>query len=314
MQNGVAEAGVEGDAQDGTEVLAARQPVDDGTGLSEQLNQDGAPVGVATENINRNKGDIFYFQKPDGEMALWQALENTIAGTNPNGSDLFMEITQFPNGQFAETKKSFSDLETFQKGEQIYYEGKFYQANANIAPVSDETDNVITTRKYLENEIFKFGENYYQATSTIARSAVLEFDGVEKGNFASLAISGQDGEVAGSVIALGDTLPQSNGENLNEFLNVDAVARGDFIRVNIGGDDDPIYNNYIALNDFLNDGSIDPATSEDFLRVSAVSENVQEKDDFITPDDNGNDVLSFVGKEGSVLLHEGNYFIIKSVA
>jgi flagellar hook-associated protein FlgK len=312
VENGLVEAAVEGEAQEGGEVLPAGQPVDDGTGLSEQLNQNGAPSGAATQNINRDKGDVFYFQKPDGQMALWQALESTIAGTDPNESDLFMEITQFPNGQFAETKKSFSDLETFQKGEQIYYEGKFYQANANIAPVSDETGNAITTRNYLENEIFKFGENYYQATSSIIRSAELEFDGVEKGNIVSLKISGQDGEVAGSVIALGNTLPQSNGENLNEFLNVDEVTKGDFIRVNIGGDNNPVYNNYIALNDVVNDGSVDPTISGDFLRVSAVSQNVQEKNDFIEPDNNGNDVLSFVGKEGSVLLHEGNYFIIKS--
>ena len=111
----------------------AGQPVDDGAGLAEELNENPLQNSVPVENIKRNKGDIFYFQKPDGEMALWQALENTIAGTDPNDSELFMEISQFPNGQIVETKKSFSDLETFEKGDQIYYEGKFYQAKASAA-------------------------------------------------------------------------------------------------------------------------------------------------------------------------------------
>ena len=60
-----------------------------------------------------------------------------------------MEISQFPNGQVVETKKSFSDLETFEKGDQIYYEGKFYQATADLSPISDETDNASTSRTYL---------------------------------------------------------------------------------------------------------------------------------------------------------------------
>ena len=55
-------------------------------------------------------------------MALWQALENPIAGTDPNGSNLFMEISQFANGQVVETKSLFR-LGNFSKGDQIYYEG-----------------------------------------------------------------------------------------------------------------------------------------------------------------------------------------------
>ena len=103
--------------------LPAGQPVDDGAGLSELLNETALQNGAPVENIKRNKGDVFYYQKTDGEMALWQALENTIAGTDPNGSNLFMEISQYPNGQVVETKKSFSDLETFSKGDQIYMKG-----------------------------------------------------------------------------------------------------------------------------------------------------------------------------------------------
>ena len=121
--------------------------------------------------------------------------------------------------------------------------------------MSDESGNLTTTRNYLENEIFRFGENYYQATSNIVRSADLELDGLEKGDIVPLTISGEDNQIAGSVILLGNTLPQSNGGNVIDFLDVGAVAKGDFIRVNIGGDEDPIYNNFIALTDLEVDGS-----------------------------------------------------------
>ena len=95
--------------------LPAGQPVDDGAGLSELLNETALQNGAPVENIKRNKGDVFYYQKTDGEMALWQALENTIAGTDPNGSNLFMEISQFPNGQVVETKSLFRLGNFFQR-------------------------------------------------------------------------------------------------------------------------------------------------------------------------------------------------------
>ena len=127
------------DQAEGVEAVLplAGQPVDDGAGLANQFDEnEGIKVAPIADNIKRNKGDVFYYPKGEGqEMVLWHALENTNAGDNPSDpkySDLFMEISKFPNGQVVETKKTFSDLESFKKGDQIYYEGKLYQANADL--------------------------------------------------------------------------------------------------------------------------------------------------------------------------------------
>ena len=69
-----------------------------------------------------------------------------------------MEIQTWPNGKVEQTRKTYSDLETYQKGEQIYYEGQFYQTLDLISPVNDEGDATTTTRNYLENEVFKHEE------------------------------------------------------------------------------------------------------------------------------------------------------------
>lgn len=295
--------------------LPAGQPVDDGAGLSELLNETALQNGAPVENIKRNKGDVFYYQKTDGEMALWQALENTIAGTDPNGSNLFMEISQFPNGQVVETKKSFSDLETFSKGDQIYYEGKFYQATADLSPISDETDNASTSRNFLENDIFKVGDTYYQATTNLARDAELNLDGVLQGDVVALKVLGENA-TAGSVIALGDTLPSANNPNVKELLLDAQVDKGEYLRVDNGtGVNEVAYDYYIALDnvDFTTNPDIVPSASNKFLKVSAYSETSKQVNDYLVFNDATQaEELNFNGSEGNVLFFEGNHFIIKS--
>ena len=310
-----ADAAAPVDAQAGAEVLPAGQPVDDGAGVAELLNEAPLPIEIPQQNIKRQKGDVFYFQKPDGEMALWQALENTIAGTDPNDSNLFMEITQFPNGQVVETKKSFSNLETFEKGDQIYYEGKFYQATADLSPISDESDLESTSRNYLENDIFKFGENYYQATTNLARDAELNFEGVEQGDVVSLKILGENA-TAGSVISLGNKIPNPNDPNIKELLIDPLVNKGEYLRVDNGtGINEVNYDYYIALDnvDFTANPGITPNASEQFLKVSAYSENARQINDFLALNETTQEEeLNFSGSEGKVLLVDGNHFIIKS--
>ena len=127
---------------EGDEANPAGQPVDFGndlaavTGGATQLND---LANATLENSARTEGDIFYYAKPDGTLGLWQALENTIAGIDPNENDQFMEITDWPNGKVAETRRKFSDLENFSKGDQIYYEGKYYQAVEDSGPVVDQS-------------------------------------------------------------------------------------------------------------------------------------------------------------------------------
>ena len=301
----------------------AGQPVDDGAGLAEELNENPLQNSVPVENIKRNKGDIFYFQKPDGEMALWQALENTIAGTDPNDSELFMEISQFPNGQVVETKKSFSDLETFEKGDQIYYEGKFYQAKADLTPISDETGNDSTSRSYLENDIFKVGETYFQATTNLARNADLDLGEFEAGDVLSLKVLDEN-STAGSLLVLGNTLPNSNPDNADANLKdfpIDpanpVILKGQYLREDnqSGTAEDKNYDYFIAKEDvdFTLSLDVDLSTDSRFTRINAHSEKVKDVNDYLNfNNDLQLEELDFSGAEGKVLFVDGNYFIIKS--
>ena len=91
-------------------VALAGQPVDtgneiaDGVGNPQLLAESG---NLSLENSARQKGDVFYFKKeqPDGSIALglWQALEDTSKGIDPNSSDQFMEIQTWPNGKVEQT-------------------------------------------------------------------------------------------------------------------------------------------------------------------------------------------------------------------
>ena len=47
-----------------------------------------------------------------------------------------MAIVNVPNGIIKETKRTFSDVDFISKGEQIYYEGKVYQATTDVGAVS----------------------------------------------------------------------------------------------------------------------------------------------------------------------------------
>lgn len=144
-------------ANEALDANPAGQPVDFGneiaavTGGAIQL---GDLSNVTIENSARKKGDVFYFAKEDDSLGLWQALEDTIAGVNPNDSDQFMEITDWPNGKVNETKRKFSDLESFSKGDQIYYEGKYYQALHDVSPLAKDVAKQTTSKEYGVDETF----------------------------------------------------------------------------------------------------------------------------------------------------------------
>jgi hypothetical protein len=89
--------------------------------MMSQPQQEGAALlsdlaNVTIENSARKSGDVFYYAKADGTLGLWQALEDTIAGIDPNGNDQFMEINDWPNGKVEETRRKFSDFGEFQQG------------------------------------------------------------------------------------------------------------------------------------------------------------------------------------------------------
>ena len=68
---------------------------------------------------------------------IYQVLEDTIAGVSI-ASDSFLELSNLPESgkPFPETLRRYSDLETFNKGEVVYYEGKVYQVSEDFGPTS----------------------------------------------------------------------------------------------------------------------------------------------------------------------------------
>ena len=274
-------------------VALAGQPVDtgneiaDGVGDPQLLAESG---NLSLENSARQKGDVFYFKKeqPDGSIALglWQALEHTSKGIDPNSSDQFMEIQTWPNGKVEQTRKTYSDLETYQKGEQIYYEGQFYQALDLVSPVNDEGNATTTTRNYLENEVFKHGEEYYQVLTNLPKGAELDFEGVEAAQEVSLDMGSK---IAGTVLALGKDLPSEG--NVIDLTSITAITKGNFVK------NDGEF--YMAKKDIdLTQSVVDYVTSDDFVRIGAhIDGTVQLFDEVrqsaLTPDVNGETRLEF---------------------
>ena len=197
-----------------------------------------------------------------------------------------MEIQTWPNGKVEQTRKTYSDLETYQKGEQIYYEGQFYQALDLVSPVNDEGDATTTTRNYLENEVFKHEEEYYQVLTNLPKGAELDFKGVEAGQEASLDMGSK---IAGTVLALGKDLPSEG--NVIDLTSVTAITKGNFVK------NDGEF--YMAKKDIdLTQSVVDYATSDDFVRIGAhIDGTVQLFDEVrqnaLTPDVNGETRLEF---------------------
>ena len=160
--------------------LPAGQPIDEGNEISAVTGgatQLGALASTSVPSVERKEGEVFYFENAEGKLSLWQALENTESSSTPLNSDQFMEITDWPNGKVDETKRKFSDLESFAKGDQIYYEGNYYQASEdagalllNVSDASLENPDIqVTNRNFSANDVFEYDGNYYQALSPIVK-------------------------------------------------------------------------------------------------------------------------------------------------
>ena len=140
------------------------------------------------------------------KVELPQALVNTEKGDLLSDESRFMAISNVPNGIIKETKRTFSDVDFISKGEQIYYEGKVYQATTDVGAVTNEvgvvdpaTDSVLSSRNYSKGEVFLFNDVYYQASQNISK--VREFSSLSN--------------VAGTVdrtgvVTIGNALPQRN--------------------------------------------------------------------------------------------------------
>ena len=152
--------------------------------------------------------------------------------------------------------------------------------------MNDEGANATTTRNYLENDVFKHGEEYYQVLTNLPKGAELDFNGVEVGQEVGLDMGSK---IAGTVLALGQDLP-SDG-NVIDLTSVTVIAKGNFVK-----NDDEFY---MARKDIdLTQGVVDYATSDDFIRIAAhIDGSVQlfdeVKQNALTEDINGETRLEF---------------------
>ncbi|MAK46999.1 MAG: hypothetical protein CMI24_07075 [Opitutae bacterium] len=268
--------------------LPAGQPFDEGNEISAVTGgatQLGALASTSVPSVERKEGEVFYFENAEGNLSLWQALENTGSSSTPLNSDQFMEITDWPNGKVDETKRKFSDLESFVKGDQIYYEGKYYQASEdagallqNISDASLENPDVqITNRNFSANDVFEYDGNYYQALSPLVKGLDLSaVQNREKGEIIQLNSENLVG-VSGNVLLIGDVLPENGpgfaSKNL-PLVDGDELLKGDVLSVNdsyfmflndeVGTLDsnNPLHLKYLS-------GDFNPESSSEFVKLNA---------------------------------------------
>ena len=152
--------------------------------------------GTADESYS--KGSVF---SQDGKF--YQSLKDTLIGADLSDENSFIEIVNFPaNGQlFEETVRRYSDLESFEKGEQIYYEGKLYQAIEDFGTSRElklDDSNLLQT-KLSKGEIIEFNDKFFQALESKQVGTQINSLGISSAEF---------GDEIDGFLALGNTLPQ----------------------------------------------------------------------------------------------------------
>ena len=156
--------------------VVANQAVDRGDETAANV---GNPVSTAatTSQVKRKEGEVFY---QGGEY--YQALTSTQVGDSlENNPDKFFKITQPTiSGVVEETKLRYSDLESFSEGDQVYIDGKVYQAVSNFGPIVEETgktvqiegvEQTVTSKSFSAGEVFKFNGSYFQAAKTVLKGS-----------------------------------------------------------------------------------------------------------------------------------------------
>lgn len=238
--------------------LMANQPVDTGNELA---NTTGGEIGTSVTSdpalTSRVLNEVFH----EGGV-YYQALSNTQKGDLLSDETKFMKISNPPSGVISETKRTFSDIEFIGKGEQVYYEGKLYQATTDVGPyisesgiLEPETQVLGSSRNYLSGEVFKYNDVFYQAINDVGKGAELS------------TLSASAGTVNSSgIVTLGASLPLKSELANVQWPNGNDVAKGQIISFK---DPDSTTDGdfYIAL-DTVNASSPEiPSTSTNFTRV-----------------------------------------------
>lgn len=196
-------------------------------------------IGSEQENISNtatvahSTGEVF---SQGGK--LYQAMTDTLAGSELADESLFLEISSFPpNGQvFPETLRRYSDLENFEKGEQIYFEGKLYQAAESVGPTSvlkvDGSNQLLNN--LTKGEVFEIEGKYFQALQN--KNAGDELNSLELSE-------ANIGEQIDGLLALGETPPQQvdqlsyvpsviDGTRPDRWFLTKSYQAGDFVKFN----------------------------------------------------------------------------------
>jgi len=152
----VLDGGSQYDDTDGPILFAITPPT------ANTLDEDDS--GLAAHS--HQKGEVF---SQGGK--LYQALSDSLAGVELADQDQFLEITNIPaNGAvFPESLRKFSDLENFDKGDQVYYEGKLYQATDSVGPLTDllVNDSNQLSNKLFKGEVVQYNDQFYQVLENL---------------------------------------------------------------------------------------------------------------------------------------------------
>jgi hypothetical protein len=240
----------------------ANQAVDAGNEIAAQTGGDiGSTTTIDPSSSSRKSGEVFY----EGN-SYYQALVDTQKGDILTDETRFLAISDPPNGIVSEIKRTFSDVDFFAKGSQIYYEGKVYQATTDVGPITKEvglvdpaTEAVLSSRNYSNGEVFQFNNNYYQATKNVSKGT----------EFSSLPVVAGAVDQSG-IIALGATLPQKSSELDISWPNGDALVAGSVISfVDPSSPSGSSGNFYMAVGDVAAATSELPSSSSNFIKIGA---------------------------------------------
>ena len=158
-------------------------------------NGDGLATAI------HNKGEVF---RQNG--ALYQALQSTLVGASLEDPVNFLAISALPkNGEtFPESLRRYSDLDNFEKGDLVFYEGKLYQAADSFGPSTElqvgGESSTILQRDIAKGEVLKFNDTYFQALKSIKTGS--EINGIDTGDFEIGQI------VDGDLLSLGSVPPK----------------------------------------------------------------------------------------------------------
>jgi flagellar hook-associated protein FlgK len=265
----------------------------------------------------RTVGEVFY----QGDK-YYQALTSTIKDDLLADEGKFMVIQEpLPNGIFTETKRSFSDLEFMTKGSQVYYEGSLYQATADIGPTNievgianAETNTVATSRGYEYGEVFKYDNNFYQATKSVPKGTDL--------SDAQLPIDFNRG-----LVQIGANLPKQSEAAALTWPNGQDLVAGEIFYFLGAGSTSNVDGAFFMATTTVPSGSSDPSNSNsNFVRVGAYADDSVQTVESLAKETTKTSIDQQTGQpvtttqieldleDGKVYYHEGTstHFLVKA--